>query len=161
VVGCTPQARPIAPEGGLTTGLAIITRTQIIAKPVEEVFEVVVDGGNYADWNPTVDASRRIDAGEIGEGSRFEWKLRGFGNVIQELQDFERNRCVRIVPHINALAGGHRFLFTPQGENTRIDHELEMTPKGIFRLFAPIMGAIGRRNLRDTASALQTYIEGK
>ena len=35
-----------------------------------------------------------------------------------------------------------------------------MNPKGLFRLFAPLMGMMGRRNLRDTADALQTYLTG-
>ena len=34
-----------------------------------------------------------------------------------------------------------------------------MTAKGAFKLFAPLMGMVGRRNLRDTANALQRYIE--
>ena len=42
---------------------------------------------------------------------------------------------------------------------TRIDYELEMQPQGAFRMFAPMMGVIGRKNLRDTANALQAYLE--
>jgi hypothetical protein len=140
--------------------LTRITRTQVIARPVADVFAVVVDGGNYASWNPTVKASRRVDACELGDGSKFEWKLKGFGSVIQELQEFERDRRVRIVPHVKSLAGGHRFVFSAEGEATRIDHELEMIPKGWFRLLAPLVGAIGRKNLRDTAAALQNHLEG-
>jgi uncharacterized protein YndB with AHSA1/START domain len=140
--------------------VAVITRSQVIRKPVDEVFDAVIDGGNFAEWNPTIRASRRLDEGEIGEGSRFEWDLRGFGKVVQELQEFERNERVRIVPHIKTLAGGHRFNFTAQGDQTRVDHELEMRPKGLFKLFAPMMGMIGRKNLRDTANALQAHLEG-
>lgn len=136
-----------------------LKRTQIIKAPVGDVFDTVVDGGNFASWNPTIRASRRLDDGEIGNGSRFEWKLRGFGAVVQELQEFSPNRQVRIVPHIKTLSGGHRFRFTPQGDGTRIEHELEMTPKGAFRLLAPLMGMIGRKNLRDTANALQAHLE--
>ncbi len=139
--------------------MAILTRTQIIKAPVGEVFGTVVDGGNFAGWNPTIRSSRRLNDGEIGEGTRFEWDLRGFGKVVQELREFDRNKQVRIVPHIKMLSGGHRFRFTPQDDATRIDHELEMTPKGPFRLFAPIMGMIGRKNLRDTANALQVHLE--
>jgi uncharacterized protein YndB with AHSA1/START domain len=139
--------------------MAILTRTQIIKAPVGEVFGTVVDGSNFAGWNPTIRSSRRLNEGEIGEGTRFEWDLRGFGKVVQELREFDRNKQVRIVPHIKMLSGGHRFRFTPQGDATRIDHELEMTPKGPFRLFAPIMGMIGRKNLRDTANALQIHLE--
>ena len=57
------------------------------------------------------------------------------------------------------MTGGHRFLLTAEGARTRVDHELEMTPKGLFKLFAPLMGVMGGRNLRDTADALQSYLE--
>jgi uncharacterized protein YndB with AHSA1/START domain len=140
--------------------MALIKRTQVIARPVEDVFNTVVDAGNYASWNPTIKASRRLDEGEIGDGSRFEWQLKGFGKVIQELQEFSRNERVRIVPQLKTLSGGHRFFFTAQGESTRVDHELEMMPKGLFRLFAPMVARTGRRNLRDTAQALQAHLEG-
>jgi hypothetical protein len=115
--------------------------------------------GNFAAWNPTIRSSRRLDIGELANGARFEWELRGFGKVIQELQEFDRNKQVRIVPHLTRLEGGHRFRFAAEDGSTRIDHELEMHPIGLFRLFAPLMGLIGRRNLRDTADALQTYLE--
>lgn len=141
--------------------MALITRTQVINRPVEEVYETVIDAGDYAAWNPTIKASRRLGEGEIGEGSRFEWQLKGFGKVIQEFQEFKRNERVRIVPQLKSLSGGHRFLFTAQGESTRVDHELEMVPKGIFRLLAPMVARTGRRNLRDTAEALQAHLEGR
>ena len=61
--------------------MALITHSQIINAPVGEVFDAIVDGGNFASWNPTVRASRRLDSGEVGNGTRFEWDLRGFGKV--------------------------------------------------------------------------------
>ena len=140
--------------------MALIARTQVIARPVEDVFNAVIDAGNYASWNPTIKASRRLDAGELGDGSRFEWQLKGFGKVVQEFQEFKRNERVRIVPQLKTLSGGHRFLFTAQGGSTRVDHELEMVPKGLFRLFAPMVARTGRKNLRDTAQALQAHLEG-
>ena len=120
--------------------MAVIARSQVIKAPVEEVFDVIVDGGNFAAWNPTIRASRRLDTGEVGDGARFEWDLRGFGKVVQELQEFDRPQQVRIVPHIKQLEGGHTFRLTAQGDSTQVDHELEMRPKGAFQLFAPIWG---------------------
>jgi len=139
--------------------MALITHSQIINAPAGGVFDVLVDGGNFAAWNPTVRASRRLDSGEVRNGTRFEWDLRGFGKVVQELQEFSRPERVRIVPHIKVLQGGHRFILTAQGDSTRVDHQLEMRPRGAFRLFAPMMGLIGRKNLRDTANALQAHLE--
>jgi hypothetical protein len=139
--------------------MALITRTQFIKKPVDEVFAVVADGASWADWNPTVRASRRLDAGPIGNGARFEWELRGVGKVVQEFQEFEPNTRVRFVTHVKTMKGGHLFRFSTQGEQTRIDHELEIRPQGVFLLFAPMMGLIGRKDLRDTTNALQAHLE--
>ena len=75
--------------------------------------------------------------------------------------EFEPNKRFRIVIKTRSLEGGHRFLFTGEGDRTRVDHELEMNPKGLFKLFSPMMGMIGTKNLRATANALQKYIEGR
>jgi uncharacterized protein YndB with AHSA1/START domain len=144
-------------EGDLT--MALVSRTQVIAAPIDAVFAVIVDGGNFAAWNPTIRSSRRLDDGEIGEGSRFEWDLRGFGKVEQELQEFDRPRQVRIVPHMKQIKGGHRFTLSTEGDGTRIEHELEMRPNGAYVVLTPMMGLIGRKNLKDTANALQAHIE--
>jgi uncharacterized protein YndB with AHSA1/START domain len=139
--------------------MAVIKRIQVIDKPVEQVFETVVNVANFPKWNPTTPSARKLSPGEIGEGTRFELEIRGFGKVPQELREFEKNKRVRLVPSMRFLSGGHRFLFTAQGAATRIDHELEMTPKGLFKIFSPFMGMIGAKNLRETAAALQRYLE--
>jgi len=139
--------------------VALVTRSQVIKRPVNDVFATVVDGGNFATWNPTVRSSRMLSDGDIGDGTRFEWKLNGFGTVIQELREFQRDQQVRIVPLTRILGGGHRFKFTDRGDHTRIDHELEMIPKGFFKLTTPIIVVVGRKNLRDTAHALQHHLE--
>jgi hypothetical protein len=36
-----------------------------------------------------------------------------------------------------------------------------MVPKGLFKVLAPLMGMMSRTNLRDTASALQAYLENR
>ena len=139
--------------------MAVIKRTQVIDKPVEQVFETVVDVENFPKWNPTTPSARKLSPGQIGEGTQFELVIRGFGKVLQELREFEKNKRVRIVPSMSLMSGGHRFVFTAHGASTRIDHELEMTPKGWFKIFSPLMGTMGKKNLRDTANALQRYLE--
>jgi uncharacterized protein YndB with AHSA1/START domain len=139
--------------------MAVFTRTQVINKPVEQVFNTVIDVVHFPKWNPTTKSARQLTEGKIGQGTKFELEIKGYGKTLQELQEFEVNKRVRLVPHINAMEGGHRFLFTAQGNQTRVDHELEMTPKKFFKLLTPIVGMIGRKNLRDTARALQDYLE--
>ena len=140
--------------------MAVITRTQVINKPAGEVFDVLADLGSWAEWNPTIRSSRWVDDQPHGNGARFEWGLRGLGKVVQELGEFKPHVHLRIVTDLKPVRGGHRFRLTANGDATRIDHELEITPNGIFRLFAPMLVMNGRRNLRGTANAISTHFEG-
>ncbi len=141
--------------------MPLITATQVIDRPIDEVFATVADAANFHKWNPTITSARRLSDADMTLGAKFEWKLRGFGTVVQEFGEFEKNKRIRIVPQIKGLRGGHRFTFTRQGNATRIDHELQMLPTGWSRLLGPVLGIIGRRNLRDTTQALQKYLESR
>ena len=141
--------------------MAVVKRTQVINKPVDAVFQTVVNVANFPNWNPTTPSARKLSNGEIGNGALFELEVRPFGKVQHELREFDRNKQVRLVPSFKLVSGGHRFIFTAEGAKTRIDHELEMTPKGVFKIFIPLIGMMGKRNLRDFANALQRYVERK
>jgi Polyketide cyclase / dehydrase and lipid transport len=137
--------------------MAVLTRTQAINKPVDEVFGVLADAGSWAEWNPTIRSSRWLDPHRPpGNGARFEWGLRGLGKVVQELGEFKPNAQVRVVTDLKPVKGGHRFRLTATGDATRIDHELEIIPRGIFKLFTPMLVMNGRKNLRDTANAIDS-----
>ena len=139
--------------------MAMVKLTQVIHRPVEEVFRTVVDVANFPKWNPTIVSARKLSQEDIGEGSRFELEIKGFGKTLQELQEFRKNKTVRLVPQNAAVEGGHRFIFTGDGRQTQIDHELEMRAKGFFKIFSPLMGIMGKKNLRQTAEALRKYME--
>ena len=140
--------------------VATLRLTQVIERPAEDVFAVISDAGNFGSWNPTIKSSRQLSEGPPRSGTRVEWVLAGFGKVEQELQEFEPNRRVRIVPHMKAMSGGHRFMLTREATSgTRVDHELEMTPRGLFKLMGPMMARTGRRNLKATADALKRHLE--
>ena len=140
--------------------MAVITRTQVINKPVEEVFDLLADLGSWAKWNPTIRSSRWVDDQPHGNGARFEWGLRGLGKVVQELGEFKPHVHLRIVTDLKPVKGGHRMRLTGNGDATRVDHELELTPNGIFKLFGPMLVMNGRKNLRDTAKAISAHFEG-
>jgi uncharacterized protein YndB with AHSA1/START domain len=139
--------------------MAILTWTQEIERPAADVFATVADVGNFASWNPTISSSRQLSQGDPATGTRSEWRLKGFGTVTEELQEFEPNHGLRIVPIMKSLGGGHRFILTDMGGRTRVDHELEMIPKGFFKVMAPMITRTGRKNLRTTADALKAHLE--
>ena len=140
----------------------IYKTSQVIKRPIDVVFNAVIDVANFEKWNPTTSVTRKISSGETGEGSEFEMKIRGFGMVKKTLEEFDRNKQVKIVPHIRMLGGGHRFIFEKLDENeTQVDHEMIMIPKGFFKLFSPMMRTMGKKNVDALASCLQQYVEGK
>jgi len=47
------------------------------------------------------------------------------------------------------------------GGRTRVDHELERIPNGVFKLMSPMMVRVGRKNLAATADALKSRVEGR
>ena len=137
-------------------------KTQVIKAPVEKVFKTIIEIENFPKWNPTTAVTRKISTGETGQGSEFEMKVRGFGMVKQTLDEFDRNRQVMIVPHIKMIGGGHRFIFKKLNETeTQLDHEMIMIPKGIFKLFSPMMKKMGEKNVNALADCLQKYLEQK
>ena len=140
--------------------MATYKTTQEIEKPVGEVFRTVIHLEDFPRWSPQNPSAKRVSNGEIGEGSRFLLEIKGFGMVPETLREFETNRRVMVVPDIKQLSGGHRFIFSELGAGrTRIDHELEMNPKGIFWLMMPVMWFTGKRNLHVTIDALKRHLE--
>ena len=140
----------------------IYKTSQRINAPIERVFNTVVDIENFPKWNPTTAVTRKISSGPAGLGSEFEMKVRGFGMVKQTLDEFVTNKQVMIVPHIKSLGGGHRFIFKKLSENeTQVDHEMIMIPKGIFKLFSPMMKSMGKKNVDALAECLRNYLEKK
>src|SRR5262245_42924539 len=141
--------------------MPILRLSQTIDRPPAEVFLAIADVANLAKWNPTITGSRKVSDGPARSGTQFEMNVRGFGNVPQTLEEFQQDKRARYVPHFKAMTGGHRFLLTPVGSKTQVDHELEMVPHGWYRLFSPFMGMMGRRNLRATADALNGHVESQ
>jgi uncharacterized protein YndB with AHSA1/START domain len=135
--------------------MARLRLTQVIDRPPADVFAAIVDLEAFPRWNPTTKSARKLSVGETGEGTRFELSIAGFGATVQELRGFERDRRVTLVPHIRAISGGHTFILTPDAGGTRVDHELEMIPRGAMRLLGPVVAMVGRRNLAKTAVALK------
>ena len=148
-------------RGPHSSDVATFRATQVIRRPPADVFDAIIHVERFPEWNPARNPrARRLSAGPVGPGSEFELHIKGFGAVRQTLEEFDDGRQVRIVPHIRQLSGGHLFRLTDLGDGrTRVDHELEMRPKGIFKLLMPIMWMTGKQNLAETMRALERHLE--
>jgi|GEM_PF-1286394 len=139
--------------------MPILTLDQTIDRPAAAVFHAITALDDFPKWNPSVKRAEKISPGAPKEGSRFAFWVRGFGRTEQTLEEFDANKRVRIVPHSPKFTGGHRFVLKPQGKATRVEHELELRPRGAMTLVRPFLGPLMRKNLNDTANALKAYLE--
>ena len=140
---------------------AYFTMRQTIARPVGVVFATAVSLDEFPHWSPRNPWAKKLTPGPIGEGTQFQMGIKGFGKVTNELREFQANKQVMVVPLSKMLEGGHRWIFTGlDNGSTRIDHELEMRPKGAFKLMGPLLRTNGKKTVRETAAALQRYLEG-
>ena len=137
-----------------------VTASQTIQAPPPKVFAAIVDLEGFPKWNPSVKQAKALTPGPAQEGSRFEFTVKGFGMMPQELQRFQKDRQVCIAPQGKAFGGGHLFVLTPEGKGaTRVDHELVMEPRGAMRLVGWTMKPMMRKNLRTTMDALARHLE--
>lgn len=133
---------------------ATFTMSQTITRPVGEVFATAVSLDEFPRWSPRNPWATKLTPGQIGEGTQFQMGIKGFGKVTNELREFQASKRVVVVPLIKMFDGGHRWIFTDLGDgSTRIDHELEMRPKGVYRLMGPLLRANGKKTVRETAAA--------
>jgi hypothetical protein len=120
--------------------------SQQIKLPVEAVFATATHLDEFPEWSPLNPWAKKLTPGEIGEGTKFQMGINGFGKVTNELREFEPNARVIVVPLSKMFDGGHRWIFTDLGGGvTRIDHELEMRRKGLFKLMTPMLRADGKK----------------
>src|SRR6266849_8105937 len=68
--------------------------TQVIGCPVGEAFATVIHVERFPEWSPRNHRSaRRLSDGKISGGARFEIEIKGFGKVIQTLEEFGPDRA--------------------------------------------------------------------
>ncbi len=133
--------------------------SQTIRTPASEVFRTVTDIPGFAEWHPTIKSARWLADGEPAEGARFVFSIRGIGTQELEMTRFETNRSVRFEPRSGMMDGGHLFTLSAEGDVTRVQHELEMRPRGVWKSFLPLMELVAKRDLRLSADALKKRVE--
>ena len=125
------------------------------------MFSAIVDLTSHQRWDPTTKSVRKLTDGDIGGGTRFENQFSGFAKQELELTEYEQNRTVRFVPRSAMMRGGHRFTVTAVGDRTRLDHDMAMAPVGPWKLLTPLMGYMGKRQVRQSAAALKRHLESQ
>jgi uncharacterized protein YndB with AHSA1/START domain len=139
---------------------------EVIARPIEQVFERATDLSQYADWMPHNGVFRNcshMSEGPVRLGTTYVDQGR-MGSFRGEVSEFERpSRVVytETLRWFGALAVVVRieYAFSPGPGGTAVHHVAESELHGIFRLMRPMVAVIGRGERQRTVTALKRSVE--
>jgi carbon monoxide dehydrogenase subunit G len=138
-----------------------IEREFEVARPVQEVFSYLADVTNEANWNPWAKWVRKIGEGPIGRGSLFRGSYQGFGELDQDLSEYEPPRRVTYHSVPKGMDEARMsFELEATGGSTRVRIVGVARPAGLLKLMEPMMSLRMKPHLRDVAAGIKRELEG-
>jgi uncharacterized protein YndB with AHSA1/START domain len=142
---------------------------ETIHRPVEDVFNRLVDIPNYPNWMPDDGlfiTCTKDSEGPVGLGTRYSDKTR-FGWVRGEISEFEPPR--RIVFHyigkdlgIKTIEGWPGYTLEPDVKGgTKVLHVAQARLYGPFKLLKPLVQRLAQRERQRTVDALKRSLESE
>lgn len=132
-----------------------------INRPVNEVFDFILDGTHNQLWRPGVMDVQRVSSPPDGVGAKFKQGMKGPGGRIEA--DYEIVECIpnqRI--KFRVIAGPARptgsYDFQTHDGATTVTFILDFQPKGLSRLMDPLIAKQMQVEV-GTLSNLKTYLE--
>lgn len=125
--------------------------------PPEEAFDYLAEFSHTEEWDPGVVSARRLGAGPVQAGSRFEVEVSFLGRRL--VLEYAITACER--PWRLVLEGGNADLrsvdeitFAPRPGGTRVTYEARLELAGLRRLADPLLDAVFQRVGRAAAAGL-------
>ena len=130
-----------------------------INRPPEVVFDYLADLRNEPMWLPGASDVALTSDGEISSGSTFRGTYARAGTVTCRLTSYQRPRHLVIHGEGRGMTFDDEVTLTSSGLGTRLDAVMRTQPKGVFRLFAPMMGRIISNQFQSNWDALKSVLE--
>ena len=136
----------------------------IINRPVEEVFDFVADERNEPRYNPQMRYAEQTSAGPIGVGTTFRAESTSQGRPVVmtiTFAEYERPRRLTSATHLSTMDIQGTLTFDPVPEGTRMRWLWDLQPRGEFKLIAPLIARMGRRQEQTIWTGLKRYLEAR
>jgi hypothetical protein len=136
----------------------------VIDRPIDEVFDFVVDERNEPDYNPRIVAAEKLSPGPVGPGTQFRAETTAMGRTVGmtiEITAYERPRQFASSIRMSAADIRGALTFDPLPAGTRMRWAWEVKPRGWYKLMTPIIARSGRRQEQATWASLKQYLEGR
>jgi hypothetical protein len=140
-----------------------VKMSEVINRPVEEVWTVITNFDNWAKAARSGSEFRQTSAGPMGPGATVESSRKILGRTLRlhtiVVTEYEPNRALGItdkVPGLRPIAG--RYTFEPAPEGTRVTRSAEVD-LGRGRVLQPLFRPLLRRIWRSEGTAMKRFIE--
>jgi uncharacterized protein YndB with AHSA1/START domain len=126
------------------------------AKPVQEVFDWLSDWEHEALWNSWARWVRKSSDGAAGKGTVYRADFQRLGEMDEVISEFSPPRRLAVTSDTAQAVGTLTIELEEAEAGTRGRLVIEMAPRGIMRLVAPVMlPMMMPRHVRDMAVGIQ------
>jgi uncharacterized protein YndB with AHSA1/START domain len=144
--------------------------TAVIHCPPTDVFALFRDVDQYNEHEGSpVPVLDKITDGPVGVGTRYREVVRMMPGVtmtvLSEVTGYEPERYLASEWHSNVMEGHLAYVFEPVDGGTRVVQKMTLEPKGVLRVFSPLIKAmfsraVGRR-LEEIKALLESQVSAR
>jgi uncharacterized membrane protein len=134
-----------------------------IHKPVETVFNFILDGENNRLWRPSVTDVTPLTEKPYGLESAFKQGLKGPGGRIDgdyKITEIKPNEFIKFEVTAGPARPTGTYRFETDGMSTTVLFALDFQPKGLARLMEPMINQSMKSEVA-TLSTLKASLEGQ
>ena len=130
-----------------------------VNRPPENVFDYLADMRNEPKWLPGASEVRLTSDGDVGANSTFEGTYARAGAVRCRITEHDRPHRLTIHGEGKGMAFDDTIVLTSTSAGTRLDAIMRTTPKGLFKLVAPMMGRVIDKQFQSNWDKLKAVLE--
>ena len=140
--------------------------TAVIHCPPADVFALFRDVDQYNEFDGSpVPVLDKITDGPVGVGTRYREVVRMMPGVmmtiLSEVTGYEPERYLASDWHSNVMAGCLAYTFEPVDGGTRVVQKMTLEPKGVLRMFSPVIKAMFSRAASRRLVEIKALLEAQ
>ena len=127
--------------------------------PIDRVFDYFIDFRNENDWNVVAHDVVKVGESAIGVGSTFRGIYDRMGAMQYTIQEFDPPRFASVQGEARMFRWFSTFTFTEASGGTHVECTMDPHPKGILRIFRPLMSGMIEKQMNRGLGSLKATLE--
>jgi ligand-binding SRPBCC domain-containing protein len=139
-----------------------IEESVAIKSPVEKVFAYTTNAENWPKWQSILPTAEQTSPGLVGVGATFQGKVHMMGLTMKwTAQATEYEPAVRFGENITSagMIVRQHNTYHPVDGGVRFAIAYDMTVRGLFKVFSPMLASTMRRELKKSLGNLKNVLE--